>query len=153
MTPFNIVLISPEIPQNTGNIGRLCVSTNSKLHLIKPLGFTFEDKYMKRAGMDYWQHLDLTVYENWDEFLEKNTNPELYFMTTKSDKNFWECPYNEGAFLVFGNEGHGLPKEFYDSYSNNLYTIPMIGEFSRSLNLANSVSITLYEGLRRFNSK
>lgn len=152
MTPFNIVLVSPEIPQNTGNIGRLCVSTNTKLHLIKPLGFTFEDKYMKRAGMDYWQHLDLTVYENWGEFLEKNTNPELYFMTTKSDKNFWECPYNEGAFLVFGNEGHGLPKEFYDTYGNNLYTIPMTGEFSRSLNLANSVSITLYEGLRRFNS-
>jgi len=149
MKPFNIVLVSPEIPQNTGNIGRLSVSTGTRLHLIKPLGFTFEDKYMKRAGMDYWKHLDVTVYENWDEFTEKNPDATMYFMTTKTERSFWTCPYEEGSYLVYGNEGHGLPPEFYDRYEENMYTIPMTGEFSRSLNIANSVAVTLYEGIRK----
>ena len=149
MKPFNIVLVCPEIPQNTGNIGRLCVSTETRLHLIKPLGFTFEDKYMKRAGMDYWQHLDVTVYENWAEFIEKNSDATMYFMTTKSERSFWKCPYDEGSYLVFGNEGHGLPEEFYNTYKDDMYTIPMTGEFSRSLNIANSVAVSLYEGIRQ----
>ena len=149
MKPFNIVLVSPEIPQNTGNIGRLAVSTGTRLHLIKPLGFTFEDKYMKRAGMDYWKHLDVTVYENWKDFTDKNIDATMYFMTTKSERSFWTCPYEEGAYLVYGNEGHGLPPEFYELYEERMYTIPMTGEFSRSLNIANSVAVTLYEGIRK----
>ena len=146
---FNVVLFAPEIPQNTGNIGRLCVSTQTRLHLIKPLGFDLTDKYIKRSGMDYWQYLDLTVYENWQEFIESNPEANLYFFTTKTDKSFWDCPYAANPFLVFGNEGHGLPEEFYQTYSEQLYTIPMTGKFHRSFNLANSVSIALFEGIRR----
>ena len=146
---FNVVLFAPEIPQNTGNIGRLCVSTQTRLHLIKPLGFDLTDKYIKRSGMDYWQYLDLTVYENWQEFVERNPDAALYFFTTKTTKSFWDCPYQPNSFLVFGNEGHGLPEEFYQTYSDQLYTIPMTGEFHRSFNLANSVAIALFEGIRR----
>jgi tRNA (cytidine/uridine-2'-O-)-methyltransferase len=146
---FNVVLFAPEIPQNTGNIGRLCVSTQTKLHLIKPLGFDLTDKYIKRSGMDYWQYLDLTVYENWQEFVERNPEAELCFFTTKTDKSFWDCPYTANSFLVFGNEGHGLPEEFYQTYSEQLYTIPMTGKFHRSFNLANSVAIALFEGIRK----
>ncbi|MCF6177201.1 MAG: tRNA (cytidine(34)-2'-O)-methyltransferase [Victivallaceae bacterium] len=146
---FNVVLFAPEIPQNSGNIGRLCVSTQTRLHLIKPLGFDLTDKYIKRSGMDYWQYLDLTVYENWQDFLARNPEADLYFFTTKTTKSFWDCPYALNSFLVFGNEGHGLPEEFYQTYSEQLYTIPMTGEFHRSFNLANSVAIALFEGIRR----
>ena len=152
-TIFNVVLVAPEIPQNTGNIGRLCVSTNTRLHLIKPLGFSLDDKYIKRAGMDYWQHLDWHTYENWEQFLTENENAKLYFFTTKIDRVIWDCPYEKDAYLVFGNEGSGLPPEFYKTYKDDMYTIPMTGEFTRSLNLANSVSISLYEGSRRFMMK
>lgn len=146
---FNIVLFAPEIPQNTGNIGRLCVSTQTRLHLIKPLGFDLTDKYIKRSGMDYWQYLDLTVYENWQEFIQHNPEAKLYFFTTKTTKSFWNSSYEPDAFLVFGNEGHGLPEEFYKTYSEQLYTIPMTGEFHRSFNLANSVAIALFEAIRQ----
>lgn len=146
---FNVVLVAPEIPQNSGNIGRLCVSTQTRLHLIKPLGYALTDKYIKRSGMDYWKYLDLTVYENWQEFSECNPVAELYFFTTKVARSFWNCPYNPKSFLVFGNEGHGLPEEFYKIYSEQMYSIPMTGEFHRSLNLANSVAIGLFEGIRR----
>jgi tRNA (cytidine/uridine-2'-O-)-methyltransferase len=149
MEAFNIVLVTPEIPQNTGNIGRLCVSTDTRLHLIKPLGFSLEDKYLKRSGMDYWQKLNVTVYENWEDFIEKNPDTELYFLSTKGTKTFWDCPYEAGCYLVFGCEGSGLPNEFYESYMDRLYTIPMPGKFHRSYNLANSVSVALFEGLRR----
>lgn len=146
---YNIVLVRPEIPQNTGNIGRLCVNTGSRLHLIKPLGFSLDEKHLKRAGMDYWHNIDLNIYEDWDEFLDRNPGAELYFFSTKTERVFWDCPYLPGAFLVFGNEGHGLPEDFYESYREQLYTIPMPGKNVRSLNLANSVSIVLYEGIRR----
>lgn len=152
LSPFNVVLVAPEIPQNTGNIGRLCVSTNTRLHLIKPLGFSLDDKYIKRAGMDYWQHVDCHIHESWDEFLAHKKGVELYFFSTKTDRVIWDCPYEKDACLVFGNEGSGLPSEFYETYKEKIYTIPMPGEFTRSLNLANSVSISLYEGLRRFMS-
>ncbi len=147
--PFNIVLYAPEIPQNCGNIGRLAVSTETRLHLIRPLGFELSDKYIRRAGMDYWQYLDLTVYDSWKQFQTCHTEAELYFFTTKTSRSFWECPYKRESFLVFGNEGHGLPEQFYHTYQERLYTIPMPGRFHRSLNLANSVGIVLYEGLRR----
>lgn len=146
---FNIVLVHPEIPQNTGNIGRLCVNTGCRLHLIKPLGYSLEDKYVKRAGMDYWPYLELNVYENWAEFLARNPGAEMYFFSTKTERSFWDCPYRPESFLVFGNEGHGLPPEFYDAYQEHLYTIPMPGEHCRSLNLSNAAAVVAYEGLRR----
>lgn len=146
---YNIVLVHPEIPQNTGNIGRLCVSTNTRLHLIEPLGYSLDDKYLKRSGMDYWQHLDVSRYAGWDDFLERNPGAELYFLSTKADKVFWECPYTENCFLVFGSEGSGLPAEFYDIYRERMYKLPMDGKFHRSFNLANSVAVALFEGLRR----
>lgn len=147
--PFNIVLVRPEIPQNTGNIGRLCVNTASSLHLVKPLGFSLDEKHLRRAGMDYWQYLDLHVHEDWEAFLAACPDAELFFLTTKTKRSFWDCPYPENAYLVFGNEGHGLPSDFYSRYSEQLYTIPMPSGAARSLNLANSAAIVLYEGLRR----
>jgi len=145
---FNVVLIMPEIPQNTGTIGRLCVATGTALHLIKPLGFSLDDKYVKRAGMDYWQFLDLTIYENWQEFLERNQPQRMYFVSTKGKKAHWDIGYKPDDFLVFGRESSGLPPEFYETYQNDLITIPMPGKFHRSLNLANAVSIVLYEAMR-----
>ena len=110
--PFNIVLFAPEIPQNTGTIGRLCVSTDTRLHLIKPLGFLIDDKHLRRAGMDYWCHLDLSLYENWEEFLERNPDAELFFLSTHGERCLWECAFPPGAWLVFGRESSGLPPEF-----------------------------------------
>ena len=147
---FNIVLVAPEIPQNTGTIGRLAVATDVSLHLIDPLGFSLEDKYLKRAGMDYWPHLDLHRYENWETFLERNDSPErLFFFSTRGAKRYWETAYREDDYLVFGRESAGLPPEFYTRYAEKLRLIPMPGRFNRSLNLANAVSIVLYEALRQ----
>jgi tRNA (cytidine/uridine-2'-O-)-methyltransferase len=145
---FNIVLISPEIPPNTGNIGRLCVNTNSTLHLVKPLGFSLDDRYIRRAGMDYWKHLDLTVHESVGDFLRFSQNKTRYFFSTKVNQTIYQCPYEDDSFLIFGNEGSGLPPEFYERFKDNTYTIPMPGNNARSLNLANSVAIVLFEGLR-----
>ena len=133
MKPFNLVLFAPEIPQNTGTIGRLCVSTDTKLHLVKPLGFSLDEKHLKRAGMDYWPHLDLAVY----------------FISTKGETSYWDVPYPEGCYMVFGRESSGLPPEFYERYRKRLVLIPMEGKFHRSLNLANAASIVLYEALRQ----
>ena len=146
---YNVVLVHPEIPQNTGNIGRLCVSSNTRLHLIEPLGYSLDDKYLKRSGMDYWKYLDVALYKNWEDFKRKNPEAEMYLFSTKATKIFWDCPYRNNSFLVFGNEGSGLPVEFYNIYKERLYTLPMTGRFHRSLNLANSVAVALYEGLRR----
>ena len=149
MKPFNLVLFAPEIPQNTGTIGRLCVSTDTKLHLVKPLGFSLDEKHLKRAGMDYWPHLDLAVYENWEEFLEANPGAVMHFISTKSETSYWDVPYPEGCYMVFGRESSGLPPEFYERYRKRLVLIPMEGKFHRSLNLANAASIVLYEALRQ----
>jgi tRNA (cytidine/uridine-2'-O-)-methyltransferase len=146
---YNIVLVNPEIPQNSGNIGRLCVSTDTRLHLIEPLGYSLDDKYLKRSGMDYWRHLDVSVYADWNEFLDRNSGADLFFFSTKAEKILWECPYTNNCFLVFGSEGSGLPPEFYDIYRDYMYKLPMNGEFHRSLNLANSAAVALFEGLRR----
>ncbi len=146
---YNIVLVHPEIPQNTGGIGRLCVSTNTRLHLIEPLGFSLDDRYVKRAGMDYWPHVELSIHKNWEVFLEANPGAVMYFFTTKTTRTYWDCPYEKDSFLVFGNEGSGLPSDFYERYNESMYTIPMPGKFFRSLNLANSAAVALYEGLRR----
>lgn len=147
---FNIVLICPEIPQNTGNIGRLCVNTNTTLHLVKPLGFSLEDKYIRRAGMDYWQNLDVRIHESVDIFLQETAKKPRYFFSTKVEKTLYECPFEDGAFLIFGNEGSGFPDFFYERFYEKTYTIPMAGKNARSLNLANSVAVVLYEGLRPF---
>lgn len=158
LNKFEIVLFNPQIPQNTGNIGRLCVNTNSKLHLIKPLGFSLDEKYIKRAGMDYWNYVDLHIHESWSAFADSKTRNSLFFFSTKTDKSFWNCSYSDGAkneavYLVFGNENKGLSADIYKDYSDRLYTIPMFGEHARSYNLANSVAIVLFEGLRRTHSK
>ncbi|MFZ2655927.1 MAG: tRNA (cytidine(34)-2'-O)-methyltransferase [Victivallales bacterium] len=146
---FNIVLVHPEIPQNTGNIGRICVNTESRLHLIRPLGFSLDDKYIKRAGMDYWKHVDCEIYENAEEFFKKNKDSRLYFFSTKGEKKYWGCPYEKGSFLIFGNESSGLPEGFYRRHLKEMYTIPMPGKHARSMNLANAVAVAAYEGLRQ----
>lgn len=148
--PFNIVLVAPEIPQNTGTIGRLCVCTDSALHLIKPLGFSLDETHLKRAGLDYWPFLNITVYEDWNDFLTRNNSPQrLIFCSTKTTRSLYDHAFEPGDWLVFGNEGHGLPPQFYTNYEDKLFTIPMPGEHARSHNLANSVSIALYEALRQ----
>jgi len=146
---MNVVLIAPLIPQNTGAIGRLCVCSDTRLHLIKPLGFIVDDAHLKRAGMDYWPHLDVTIHENWDNFLQKEIPETLYFLSTKGEQSLYDIQFKDEDFLVFGNESTGLPPDFYDTYKKQLFQIPMPGKYNRSHNLANSVSIALYEGLRQ----
>lgn len=145
---MNIVLLEPEIPANTGNIGRTCVATGTKLHLIKPLGFDISDKAVRRAGMDYWKDLDLAVYENFEEFLEKNPKAKIYMATTKAEKVYTEVEYGPDDFIMFGKESAGIPEEILLKYPETSVRIPMIGDI-RSLNLGNSVAIMLYEALRQ----
>lgn len=147
--PYNIVLIQPEIPQNTGNIGRLCVSADAKLHLVKPLGFSLDEKYIRRSGMDYWQYLDLTIHDSAEDFLNFASGKTCYFFSTKTERTYLDCQFEPDSFLIFGNEGSGLSASFYKSFEKQLYTIPMPGKHARSLNLANSVAIVLYEALSR----
>lgn len=146
----NIVLLEPEIPANTGNIGRTCVATNAKLHLIEPLGFQLSEKEVKRAGLDYWPRLEYAVYKNFEEFLEKNKNASIYMATTKAEKIYTEISYESDAFFLFGKESAGIPEELLLQYKERCVRIPMAGEF-RSLNLSNSVAVLLYEALRQQN--
>ena len=148
MKPFNLVLFAPEIPQNTGTIGRLCVSTDTKLHLVKPLGYSLEDKYLKRAGLDYWSKLDVTVYESYEDFLEKNPGAKIYYATTKGPQTYVDVQYEEDCFIMFGKESAGIPEEILVEYEKSCIRIPM-GQDIRSLNLSNSVAIVLYEALRQ----
>ena len=149
---LNIVLVEPEIPQNTGNIARSCAATGASLHLVKPLGFSLDDKHLKRAGLDYWDLLDVCYYDSIDELLEKNDDSKFYFATTKGIKNHTEHTFEDGCFLVFGKETAGLPKELLAKYEEQTMRIPMIdNERARSLNLSNSVAIILYEALRQIN--
>jgi tRNA (cytidine/uridine-2'-O-)-methyltransferase len=149
--PLNIVLHQPEIPQNTGSIGRLCVSTDTKLHLIHPLGFDTSDSYLRRAGLDYWHHLNPINYDTWDDFLTKNTILNMWFFTTKGNCNHTEISWHDNDYLVFGKETAGLPNTILEAYPNNLIKIPMPGTFHRSLNLAQAAAIGLYEALRQIN--
>lgn len=146
---LNIVLFQPEIPQNTGNIGRTCVLTNSKLHLIKPLGFDLDDKAVKRAGLDYWPYLDVTIYESFEELREKYKDSTFYFSTTKAKHFYHEASYKQGDFIVFGRESSGLPDSIRDSDPDRCIRVPMINTTTRSLNLSNTVSIVAYEALRQ----
>ena len=145
---MNIVLVQPEIPQNTGNIARTCAATGAKLHLIEPLGFVLDDKHLKRAGLDYWDLMEYTVYKSWEEFLEKNPGANLYYLSTKAPRDHTSVQYKENDYLVFGKETKGLEEQLLsDNYARCL-RIPMRQE-ARSLNLANSVAIVLYEALRQ----
>ena len=146
---LNIVLIEPEIPNNTGNIGRLALASGSRLHLVKPFGFEISDKRLKRAGLDYWQHLEVIMYDSVDDFFNKNKDEKFAFLSSHGTKSHWDIPFEDNLFLVFGKESVGLDKIITETYSNSLYKIPLYSEHIRSLNLANAVSIIIYEGLRQ----
>lgn len=145
---MNIVLYEPEMPANTGNIGRSCVATHTRLHLIEPLGFRLSDKEIKRAGLDYWPHLDVTVYSDYQDFLDKNPDARIYMATTKAPNVYTDVEYAPDCYIMFGPESRGIPEEILAKNQDNCVRIPMWGE-TRSLNLSNSVSVILYEALRQ----
>lgn len=145
---LNIVLHEPEIPANTGNIGRTCVATGTRLHLIEPLGFRLDEKSLKRAGMDYWKDLDVRTYINFDDFMEKNPGAKIYMATTKAPNVYTEVNYEPDCYIMFGKESAGIPEEILVKHKADSVRIPMIGDI-RSLNLGNSVAIILYEALRQ----
>lgn len=150
MATLNIVLFEPEIPANTGNIGRTCVATNTRLHLIEPLGFRLNEKEIKRAGMDYWKDLDVTRYVNFQDFLDQNPGAKIYMATTKGKNVYTEVSYEPDCYIMFGKESAGIPEEILAHNRDRCIRIPMVGE-TRSLNLSNSVAIVLYEALRQNN--
>lgn len=145
---MNIVLLEPEMPANTGNIGRTCVATGTRLHLIEPMGFRINDKMLKRAGLDYWEHLDVVIYDSYGDFLEKNPDARLYMATTKARQTYTEVAYDQDAYIMFGRESAGIPEEILVEHQRDCIRIPM-NESIRSLNLSNSVAIVLYEALRQ----
>ena len=148
---FNVVLVEPEIPNNTGNIGRLCLASGSNLHLIKPFGFELTDSRLKRAGLDYWQHLSVFIYEDIAAFMTKHANKNLVYFSSHGTKNHWNTPFEDDIFLVFGKESVGLPPTITENNKDKLYKIPLYSEYIRSLNLANAIGIVVYEGLRQLN--
>ena len=148
--PLHIVLHQPEIPQNTGNIGRTCVATGTKLHLIEPLGFLLNEKALKRAGMDYWKDLDVTTYLDYGDFQNKNKGAEIYYATTKARQLYSDVSYGPDCYLMFGKESAGIPEEILVDHADTCIRIPMLSKI-RSLNLSNSVAIVLYEALRQQN--
>lgn len=145
---MNIVLLEPEMPANTGNIGRTCVATDTKLHLIEPLGFRLNDKLIKRAGLDYWDKLDITVYSDFQDFLDRNPDAKIYMATTKGLHVYSDVAYEPNDYLMFGKESAGIPEEILLDNQDRCIRIPMWGDV-RSLNLSNSVSIVLYEALKQ----
>lgn len=145
---MNIVLYEPEMPANTGNIGRSCVATHTRLHLIEPLGFRLSDKEIKRAGLDYWPHLDVTIYSDYQDFLDKNPDARIYMATTKAPNVYTDVEYAPDCYIMFGPESRGIPEKILAKNQDNCVRIPMWGE-TRSLNLSNSVSVILYEALRQ----
>jgi tRNA (cytidine/uridine-2'-O-)-methyltransferase len=147
---MNIVLLEPEIPMNTGNIGRTCVATGTRLHLIEPLGFRLSEKEIRRSGLDYWKDLDITVYVNYEDFLQKNPGAKIYMASTKARKTYTHAEYEPDCYIMFGKESAGIPEELLLTNKENCIRIPMIGDI-RSLNLGNSVAIVLYEALRQNN--
>lgn len=150
---MNIVLLNPEIHVNTGNIGRTCVLTSTKLHLIKPLGFELDDKKIKRAGLDYWKDVKLFVWENWEHFWRENIengNAKIYFATTKTKQRYTDVKFNDNDYIMFGPESRGIPEEILNRYKESNITIPML-PLGRSLNLSNAVAIVLFEALRQNN--
>lgn len=147
--PFNIVLVEPEIPPNTGSIARLCGATNTILHLIHPLGFSTDDKHLKRAGLDYWQHVQIIHWQNFDDFLKEQEERRLYFLTTKSNKPYTSVQFKPGDFLLFGKETKGISNDILELYHDRCCTLPMPNSNIRSLNLAMAAGIVLYEAIRQ----
>lgn len=145
---LNIVLLEPEIPGNTGNIGRTCYATGTRLHLIEPLGFRLNEKSLRRAGMDYWKDLDVTIYDNYADFQERNPDAKLYMATTKGEQNYTQVSYEPDCYIMFGKESAGIPEEILVKNRKNCIRIPMNPEI-RSLNLSNAAAIVLYEALRQ----
>ncbi|OUR94290.1 tRNA (uridine(34)/cytosine(34)/5-carboxymethylaminomethyluridine(34)-2'-O)-methyltransferase TrmL [Flavobacteriales bacterium 34_180_T64] len=148
---LNIVLIEPEIPNNTGNIGRLALASGCTLHLVKPFGFEIDDTRLKRAGLDYWQHLKVITYEDRDAFFKMHQNKNMVFLSSHGTKAHWDIKFENDQFLVFGKESTGLPKSIIETERERLFKIPLYSEHVRSLNLANAVGIVVYEGLRQLN--
>jgi len=146
---MHIVLLEPEIPPNTGSIARLCAATITPLHLIEPLGFKVDDKHLKRAGLDYWEFVDMRLYKSWQDFLRVNGNRSLRFFSKRAIQSYTQAAYNDGDYLVFGPETRGLPAEMLRGNESRCYRIPMMCSGVRSLNLSNAVSIVLYEALRQ----
>lgn len=147
--PFNIVLFEPEIPNNTGNIGRLSLASDCTLHLVKPFGFELSDRKLKRAGLDYWQHLDVTIYDSIDHFFNLHKDKTFALFSSHAKQLYWDIPFEKNMFLIFGKESVGLPKHVLETHKHQSYTIPLYSEHIRSLNMANAVSIAVYEGLRQ----
>lgn len=145
---LNIVLLEPEIPANTGNIGRTCVAVGARLHLIEPLGFKLNEKALRRAGMDYWSELDVSTYINFQDFLRKNSGIRMYMATTKAAITYTEVLYEADSYIMFGKESGGIPEDILEEYKDTCVRIPMVEE-TRSLNLGNSVAVILYEALRQ----
>ena len=150
-TDLHVVLVRPEIPPNTGTIARLCAATATRLHLIRPLGFSLEDRYLKRAGLDYWPHVDVVVHDDWEQFLAQERAQSLLFFSARAARSYLDAPYTTPAttHLVFGGETHGLPAALRATHQDALYRIPIFNNSVRSLNLANAVAIVLYEALRQ----
>ncbi len=146
---FNIVLVNPQIPQNTGNIARLCAATNTILHLIEPLGFSLTDKYLKRAGLDYWEYLEVKRHINLETFLNNFDNSKFVFLSSKVEKPYWDFNFQDGMFLIFGSETSGIPADIMEKYQEKCLTIPQSNENVRCLNLSSSASIVLYEAIRQ----
>ena len=146
---FHIVLLNPQIPQNTGNIVRTCSVTGASLHLIKPFAFELSDKKIRRAGLDYWDEVNINTWDSWQEFKEQATEP-LFFFTSKTTRKYTQVPFTQNAYLIFGSETSGFPEIIYTSHKEDLYTIPMQHN-KRCLNLSNAVAIVLYEGWRQLN--
>lgn len=151
MEPLHIVLVEPEIPPNTGSIARMCGATNTVLDLIHPLGFSVDDKHLKRAGLDYWQHVTINHWDSLDHYLERQQESDLFLFTTKTTRSYTTAPFHPGAHLLFGKETKGLPEEFLALYHDRCYTVPMMNPLIRSLNLATTTGIILYEALRQLN--
>lgn len=147
--PLNIVLIEPEIPNNTGNIGRLALASGCNLHLVKPFGFEIDDKRLKRAGLDYWQHLNVRYYDSIDDFFTINKNTKMAFLSSHGRQDYYDIPFEDNMFLVFGKESVGLPKQILKDNPEALFKIPLYSEHVRSLNLANAVGIVAYEGVKK----
>lgn len=147
---YNIVLVEPEIPQNTGNIVRTCAATGARLHIVKPMGFEIDDKKLKRAGLDYWHFLNIQYYENLDDFFEKNKNGRFFYLSSKGTASYTDVSFRDGDFLLFGKETKGLPEKLLIDHPERSIRIPMISD-ARCLNLSNSVAIVVYEALRQNN--
>lgn len=146
---LHLVLLEPEIPPNTGNIARLCAATNTRLHLVGPLGFSLDEKHLKRAGMDYWNLLDYLVYENWEQFKPILENKNFYLLSSKATRSCYQTIFQDEDFLIFGRESKGIPESLMHEYSQNTLTIPMLNPEARCLNLSTSAAVVLYEALRQ----